>query len=419
MATKNQNSEALVPELRFPEFRGQAAWEEVFLGAVLEITSSKRVHQADWTDKGIPFYRTRELVALHKGETITPLFISEDLYRSNCEISGAISSGDLLVTGVGTIGIPYLVKPNDEFYFKDGNVIWLKNDESRISGDLLYILYQTDLVKKQIKSIAGIGTVGTYTISGAQKTKVPIPTPAEQQKIADCLGSLDDLIAAHSRKLAALQDHKKGLLQQLFPAEGETTPKLRFPEFEGEWKERRIRKCAKLISGMHLAPEDYGNAGALPYFTGPSDFTDSLTGISKWTNRKGNSGQLGDTLITVKGSGSGSIWKLKLKEVALGRQLMALSPTHIVEDFLFYFMETRQRYFADLSLGNLIPGLSRDHILNAKVFLPVTDEQQKIADCLSALDALITAQADQIAALKEHKKGLMQKLFPTSQLNEL
>src|SRR5690606_21498558 len=109
------------------------------------------------------------------------------------------------------------------------------------------------------------------------------PSEGEQQKIADCLGSLDDLIAAHSRKLAALQDHKKGLLQQLFPTEGQTTPKLRSPGFEGEWAEKRIRKCVKLISGVHLPPEGYGSTGSLPYFTGPSDFTDSVDCVKKWT----------------------------------------------------------------------------------------------------------------------------------------
>ena len=160
------------------------------------------------------------------------------------------------------------------------------------------------------------------------------------------------------------------------------------------------------------------SSGALPYFTGPSDFTDLINSISKWTDRKGNTGKLGDILIIVKGSGSGSIWKLNLKEVALGRQLMALRPTDVVEYFLYSFMETRLRYFANLSLGNLIPGLSRDHILNAKVFLPDPDEQQKIADCLSDLDALITGQIKQIAALKVHKKGLMQQLFPNPELSK-
>jgi len=208
-----------LPRIRFPEFLAAPKWVAMPLRELLPITSSKRVHESDWTTEGVPFYRAREIVALHNRQKISPLFINEELYKRNAKASGEIAAGHLLVTGVGSIGVPYLVADNDRFYFKDGNIIWLKNDGARLLGKYLFYIYQTRYVQNQITTMAGVGTVGTYTIDNANKTIVAFPEDRnEQQRIANCLTSLDDLITAHSAKLSALKTHKKGLMQQLFPS---------------------------------------------------------------------------------------------------------------------------------------------------------------------------------------------------------
>jgi type I restriction enzyme S subunit len=207
------------PRLRFPEFRDAPEWIARPLGELMVIGSSRRVHESDWTTTGVPFYRAREIVALAKGEPITPLFISETLYREFSGYTGEIEGGQLLVTGVGSIGIPYLVKSGDRFYFKDGNIIWLKNDQAELTGNFLLRLFESEYVQGQIATMAGIGTVGTYTIDNARRTIVVFPTDKrEQQRIADCLASLDTQITAETNQLAALKTHKQGLMQQLFPA---------------------------------------------------------------------------------------------------------------------------------------------------------------------------------------------------------
>ena len=207
------------PRLRFPEFRDKGEWVERELSELLPIGSSKRVHQRDWARDGVPFYRAREIVAIHNGEQISPLYISEKLYAENVAKTGAISGGDLLVTGVGSIGVPYLVKPSDRFYFKDGNIIWLKNDESELIGPFLHLLYQTSYVQSQITKMAGVGTVGTYTIDNAKRTQVVFPCePTEQRKVTNCISILDSLITAQTAKIETLKQHKRGLRQQLFPA---------------------------------------------------------------------------------------------------------------------------------------------------------------------------------------------------------
>jgi len=242
-----------------------------------------------------------------------------------------------------------------------------------------------------------------------------LPSIAEQKKVADCLGSLDDLIGAEARKLEALRQHKQGLMQQLFPQPGETLPLLRFPEFEsaGDWEEKRLSSLVKLVSGVHLAPDVYSTTGEVPYFTGPSDFTNIIQCVTKWTAASANLAEQHDTLITVKGSGVGEIWYLTLPSVAMGRQLMAVRTEAGDGRFIYQFLSTRRKQFEALASGNLIPGLSRGDILGMAACFPCRDEQQRIADCLTAMDDQLRAQARRLDALKQHKRGLLQQLFPS------
>jgi len=192
------------------------------------------------------------------------------------------------------------------------------------------------------------------------------------------------------------------------------TPKLRFPEFRGAegWEVKKLSRIVELVSGMHLSPEQYGKEGAVPYFTGPSDFTNNIEAITKRTIESASLAKEDDSLITVKGSGVGEIWYLTLSSVAMGRQLMAVRAIDAASRFVFQFLLTKRQRFGDLAAGNLIPGLSRGDILDLEGPFPPIPEQQKIAECLSSVDELIAAEARKLDALKTHKKGLMQQLFP-------
>lgn len=240
------------------------------------------------------------------------------------------------------------------------------------------------------------------------------PSSPEQDRIAECLASIDALIEAEIEKLDALKDHKQGLMQQLFPAEGESLPALRFPEFSGRglWSETTLGSVIDLISGLHLSPADYSESGAVPYFTGPSDFTHDVEQVTKWTDKTGNVANAGDILITVKGSGVGELWDLAFPEVALGRQLMAVRAHTCETPFLFQFLQTRRSEFVAMASGNLIPGLSRNDILGMKLCLPQPEEQRAISRCLSSVDLLISSQTSRVDDLKNHKLGLLQQLFP-------
>lgn len=203
----------LTGKKRLMGFDGE--WREVKLGKVIEICSSKRVLEEDWKTVGIPFYRTREIIKLSNGEELkSPIFISESLFEELKSKYGVPKPNDILVTGVGTIGETYIVKVEDEFYFKDGNVIWFKMNE-KINSSFLSQLFKTVYVRKQLLDNASITTVATFTIEGAKNTKIYLPSIEEQTTIAQVLQAADKEISLLKAKAEKLREQKKGLMQQL------------------------------------------------------------------------------------------------------------------------------------------------------------------------------------------------------------
>ena len=202
-----------VPEKRFPGFTDD--WEQRKLGDMMNVTSVKRIHQSDWTDSGVRFLRARDIVAAAKNEEPDDyLYISKEKYEEYSALSGKVSVSDLLVTGVGTIGVPYLVRNLEPLYFKDGNIIWFQNSD-KIDGKFLFYSFSAEQIQGFINESAGIGTVGTYTIESGKKTPISLPNQIEQAKVGEFFQQLDHLITLHQRKLDEMKKQKKALMQLL------------------------------------------------------------------------------------------------------------------------------------------------------------------------------------------------------------
>ena len=192
------------------------SWEQRKLGDMMNVTSVKHIHQSDWTDAGIRFLRARDIVAASKGEEPDDLlYISKEKYDEYSALSGKVAIDDLLVTGVGTIGIPYLISNSEPLYFKDGNIIWFQNS-GKINGKFFYYSFTSQQIQSFINDSAGIGTVGTYTIESGKKTPILLPKEEEQKKIGAFFTNLDNLITLHQRKLEKLQNIKKSCLEKMF-----------------------------------------------------------------------------------------------------------------------------------------------------------------------------------------------------------
>ena len=176
------------------------SWEQRKLGDMMNVTSVKRIHQSDWTDSGVRFLRARDIVAAAKNEEPDDyLYISKEKYEEYSALSGKVGVSDLLVTGVGTIGVPYLVRNLEPLYFKDGNIIWFQNSD-KIDGKFLFYSFSAEQIQGFINESAGIGTVGTYTIESGKKTPISLPNQIEQAKVGEFFQQLDNLITLHQRE---------------------------------------------------------------------------------------------------------------------------------------------------------------------------------------------------------------------------
>ncbi len=220
-AEKNlANAKELFQSALDEAMRPKKGWVEKRLGEVYEITSSKRVFKSEWKTAGVPFYRAREIVKLAaNGFVKNELFVSEEMYETYAQKYGIPKAGDIMITGVGTLGVCYVVKEDDKFYFKDGNIIWLKKCSNDVDSKFISLAFSTSPVRKQVLANAGT-TVGTYTIIMAKNTVVQMPTIVEQKKIVNYVTSLrrqiETLQQNYARQIADCAEMRQAILREAF-----------------------------------------------------------------------------------------------------------------------------------------------------------------------------------------------------------
>jgi restriction endonuclease S subunit len=255
MSKNNENK--LVPRLRFPEFLKEGNWEDKILKQVSDVTSGQSPSGESYNEEGIgtPFYQGKTdfgdifLKEPTKWTTEPTKFANADeiLMSVRAPVGALNISTQKICIGRGLAAIQPKVNKWFLYYF-------LSRIKDRIIGNGGSVF--DSINKEQIEKISVL-------IPQEQK---------EQQKIAACLSSLDDVITAESKKLEVLKEHKKGLLQNLFPQEGETVPKLRFKEFEdsGEWVEYPINSIGEVVTGGTPSKEEneyWGGDFCLGYST--------------------------------------------------------------------------------------------------------------------------------------------------------
>ena len=199
--------------------------EYVKLGDYCDITSSKRVFASQYVSEGIPFYRSREIIEKKEMKNISePLFISEELYNSFKDNFGVPQKGDILLTSVGTLGIPYVVQ-DEEFYFKDGNLTWMKNFNNALNSKYLYYWLNSKFGKESLIIRAIGSSQAALTIDILKKYKFFLPEVNQQNKIADILSTYDDLIENNNKRIAILEQMAENLYKEWFV-------RFRFPGYE-------------------------------------------------------------------------------------------------------------------------------------------------------------------------------------------
>ena len=411
----------LAPTLRFKEFDGE--WVEMKLGNVLNITSSSRVHKDEWTEKGVPFFRSSDVVANFKGTENTKAYIPLELYDSLSNKTGRVKKDDLLVTGGGSIGIPFLIKNNEPLYFKDADLLWIKNT-NEISGYFLYSFFLTQSFKKYIKIISHVGTISHYTVIQAKNTPFQFPTLPEQQKIASFLSAVDEKIQQLTRKKELLEQYKKGVMQQLFSG------KLRFKDENGKafakWEEKRLGDVGKTFNGLTGKTKENFGDGKL-YIQYMQIFSSSIIDVSKCglvqisNNEHQPRVQYGDVFFTTSSEipneiGTCSVLLEEAEEMYLNSFCFGFRPNSVkqlVPGFASYLFrnEIFRKKIIKLAQGSTRYNMSKVQLLKLSVSLPSNEEQKKIANYLSNIDNKIESINKQITQTQTFKKGLLQQMF--------
>ena len=422
----------LVPKLRFPEFRGAVGWALEPMGEVYSFKgnnslsrdklnydagSVKNIHYGDIHTKfSTHFVITQELVPfINEAEECV---IRDENLCTEGDMIFADASEDMADIGKA-IEITHL---NGERVVSGLHTILARRTGERIALGFGGHLFKSGWVRTQIqKEAQGTKVLG---ISPKRLRNVQLPLPndsAEQQKIADCLSAVDELIAAQARKVDALKTHKKGLMQQLFPREGETQPRLRFPEFQNadEWEETRLEKLGKLISGLTYSSDDVRESGLLVLRSSNVQNGEIALDDCVYVDpsiKGANLSQPEDILICVRNGSKALIGKCAL--IPQGMPLCTHGAFMTVfradtPSFVFQLFQS-DRYQKQVAgdLGATINSINGSQFLKYEFFVPKPAEQKRIADFLASLDTLITAATQELATLKTHKKGLMQQLFP-------
>lgn len=394
MSTKEKAT--LVPTLRFPKYQGTADWKMFFGNALFEQISDKN------PEPGLPVLAiTQEHGAIPRDMIDYHVSVTE----KSIESYKVVRTGDFIISlrsfqgGIeysrydGTCSPAYVVlrkcTDSSDAYFKH----YLKTDR---------------FIQILTKNLEGLRDGKMISYKQFSELQIPVPEPEEQQKIADCLSSLDELIAAQARKVEALKIHKKGLMQQLFPREGETQPRLRFPEFwaGNAWSVGKLGDIAENLDNRRV-PITSGDreAGSIPYY-GASGIVDYVKDFI-----------FDEDLLCVSEDGANLVARTYPIAFPISGKAWVNNHAHVLKFEHSCTQKFVEIYLNSIKLDDFITGMAQPKLNKAMLdSIPVPhpdiSEQKRIADCIAALDELITSELRGLNDLKTHKQGLMQQLFP-------
>ena len=192
-------------------------WKEYKLDELVEITSSKRIMRSEYQENGIPFFRSKEIIELNSGNEITTeLFISKERFLEIKNKFGTPSYGDILLTSVGTLGVPYFVNYKEEFYFKDGNLTWFRKFNNILRSKYLYYWFSSPVGRKALKEITIGSTQPALTITGLKSLTIHLPTLEEQDYIIEILDHLSSKIQLNTQINQTLEQIAQALFKSWF-----------------------------------------------------------------------------------------------------------------------------------------------------------------------------------------------------------
>lgn len=422
---RNKDSEkkgrGVVPRLRFPSYSNP--WVPTTLGMKGEFYRGLTYASSDVSDEGTLVVRSSNIqegkLDLQSDLVFVNKTVPDEIVLRANDIAICMSNGSKKLVGKSA-------------YF-DGShngriTIGAFCSIYRSSTPLTRYIFETDEYAAFVGVAIGGGNINNLKNSDLESFNVGLPSHEdEQEKIVSCLSSIDACVDAETRKLEALKAHKQSLMQQLFPAEGERVPRLRLARFRKAWSNAKLGDLSVVVRGGSPRPID-------SYMTDADDGlswlkigdVDKASKYIERTREKVIPAALGKTRQIHPGdlilSNSMSFGRPYISKIVAcihdGWLAITEIQKQVDQEFLYYFLssEVSQAYFQTLAAGSGVKNLNADSIKQLPLSFPDQAEQQQITSCLSFLDELLEKQSSKIALLEQHKRGLMQGLFPSSRM---
>ena len=411
-----EGKKALVPKLRFPEFREAEGWDLKHGDELFDAINNRSPSET------LPILAiTQEHGAIPRDQIDYHVSVTEQ----SIESYKVVEKGDFIISLRSFQGgIEY---SNYRGICSPAYVILRRKDDGS-DGYFRYLFKSARFIQQLTRNIEGLRDGKMISYKQFSEQRIPVVKPQEQQKIADSLSSLDELISAQGRKVEALKSYKRGLMQQLFPREGETLPRLRFPEFSDapEWEEKTLGEISKLVRGPFggsLKKEIFVASGYAVYEQSHAiygDFNSFRYYITreKFDDLRRFAVAANDIIMSCSGTmGKFAVVPCDASAGVINQALLKLTVVPSCDPrFLKEVLElpSVQRKLLSQSAGGAIQNVvSVDQIKALPLRFPGESEQHKIMGCLSSLDAQITTESGKLDTWNWHKKGLMQQLFPS------
>lgn len=382
----------MVPKLRFKEFCGE--WDLKLLKDITEKIGDGLHGTPKYDENGEYFFingnniRNGKIIVLEENKKV-----GEDEFIKNDK---GLDFDTVLMSINGTIG--NLAYYNNEKVFLGKSVAYIKVSDE-IKKQYLFQVLQTNFIQKYYTlSLTGT-TIKNLGLDAIRNTKIKLPSLPEQTKIADFLSTVDDKIQNQQDKITHLENIKKGFMQKIF------SRKIRFKDDGGEefpeWEEKKLGDISKITTGNSNVDEKIEN-GKYRFF---DRGLDSINYLNEYF--------LDEEAIIYPGEGSKFMPRYYNGKFALHQRCYAIYGVlnGINVKYLFYYMQTLNKYFLRTSVGTTVPSLRQSNFEKCKILLPSEREQQKIANFLSSFDKKISTEKETLEHLKQLKKGLLQQMF--------
>ena len=416
-----------VPQLRFPEFTD--AWKQCKLSDLVNVIDGDRGKnyptEADFEPHGHTLFLNASNVTIDGFLFDTNQFITEE--KSNSMGSGKIIKDDIIITSRGSLG--HIAWYNDSVQQVMPNLrinsgMLILRNKANVKTSYLHQFMKSDKGKAQIVFMSFGSAQPQLTKKGVESFTVNYPIDTEEQiKIGAFFSKLDNTITLQQRKLNSLQKLKKGLLQKMFPKNGENIPEIRFPEFSDAWKQRKLGDILKLLKdGTHGSHKDVTNGHYLLSAKNIKDgriFWDKTDRIISDEDYKKIHSTFkinkGDVLLTIVGSiGETAIFNVS-EEITFQRSVAILRPIDEVSSDFLYSEITSPKFQKFLNLNKSTsaqPGIYLGDLANISFSFPENKEEQKmIGRLFTGLNSTITLQQRKLESLQKLKKGLLQQMF--------